>query len=128
MSTPLKSFFEGATSVDDLRAAAKIRIQKTASSKSIGYVEILQEPYCLIRAHLISLCDYAISGELTEEELSDIAFWIQAADEIYWEEDEVIERTLFEWSCPEITFPLTLPTLKRFRERLSTGDLTVAIK
>jgi hypothetical protein len=36
MSTPLKSFFEGATSLDELRAAAKIRIQKTASSKSIG--------------------------------------------------------------------------------------------
>lgn len=129
MNAPLSCFFQGTLSLDDLRAAAKMRVQKEGTTKAISYFEHPQEALRLSSSHMIRLCDFAIEGKLSEEELSDIAFWIQAADEVEWDErEEVIVTTLFDWACPEINSPLTPATLKRFRERLVTGDLSVAIE
>jgi len=106
MNAPLARFFEGTLSLDELREAAKMRVQKDGATKTIAYLGHPQETLRLSPSHLIRLCDFAIEGKLSQEELSNIAFWIQAADEVEWDErEEVITTTIFDWACPEINFP-----------------------
>ena len=129
MNSPLTDFFQGTLSLDELRGIAKERIYKVENTKSISGLEQSTQIFRLSTIHLIQLCDLTIAGQVSSEELSDLAFWIQAADEVDWDEaDEVITETLFDWANPEVNFPLTPATLKRFRERLMTGDLSVTIE
>lgn len=132
MRSPLIDFLEEKYVVDDLLAAATVRVRRSGTSKSIVHIEPVTESLSLEVVHLIRLCDLAIGQRITAEELSDIAFWIQSADELSWESDSdegrVISETLFQWACPEINFPLTRASLGIFRERLMKRDLSIPIK
>ena len=88
------------------------------------YIDHLEEEtdFEINRQHLIKLCDEAIKGNLTFEDLNTIAFAIFTTERINRSEnDKVMEDVLFAWDNPEIGFPLTLDNMKKWKILLETG-------
>ncbi|MDQ3816766.1 MAG: hypothetical protein M3362_03615, partial [Acidobacteriota bacterium] len=79
-------------------------------------------------SHLVKLCDAVLSGKLNAERLELIGYCLVASDHFFWEEDsrsgELVAETAYDWSSPEINYPLTFENIEKFRERLITGEET----
>jgi hypothetical protein len=69
----------------------------------------------------IALCDAVLDGELPPEALEIIGFALLASDRFFWDGDEnpVLVDVIHDWSAPEVNYPLTQESVKRFRRWLS---------
>ena len=66
-----------------------------------------------------------LKGSMTVLIIASIAFAVFTSEYItHDEEDEVVDRVLFEWDNPEIGFPLTIDNLRKWKLLLESGEDT----
>jgi len=79
-------------------------------------------------SHLVKLCDAVLSGKLNAQHLELIGFCLVGSDHFFWEcetkSGDLVAETAYDWSSPEINYPLTVKSIEKFRERLLTGKDT----
>jgi hypothetical protein len=97
---------------------------------SVHIDQLQNETELLItRKHLIRLCDEALNGHLTFEDLNTIAFALFTTEHLHRDTaDEILEDVLFAWDNPEIGFPLTTKNMKKWKLMLETGNDTFDIR
>ena len=78
--------------------------------------------------HLVRLCDDVLAGAIEPWKLEPIGFCLVASDTFWWDGDtadgERVAEAAYDWSSPEINYPLTAHTVAKFRLRLLTGEST----
>jgi hypothetical protein len=124
----LKSFFLGTASAADLGAAAAEMWRWTSSDvRRLLWVEF-DEEFNVSIEHLVKLADAVLDDALPAEALAGIAFGLIADDHFLWDTDtpegDRIGETLYDWSTPEINYPLTKGNMSKFRHLLLTGENT----
>ncbi len=83
----------------------------------------LKEDFVLRKDHLIKLCEDFLEEKLSAWDLEDIAFILEACDGIVWDDHkqgdrDLIAEIIFNWSAPEVYYPLTKDYIKEVREFL----------
>jgi hypothetical protein len=124
----LLDYLQGITPVEELSADLK------GSQKKTGYdtVSISVKPlakaseFILSKEHLKMLSVEMLSGKLSSDDITTIAFAIICSESFSWtkniQEDEIIiETVLYDWDNPEVGFPLTIENMKKWKEYLETG-------
>jgi hypothetical protein len=85
----------------------------------------MESEFEVVPEHLIRLCDAVLSEQLDPQELETIGFCLAMSEAFLWDDEREagsrVSETVHEWASPEINFPLTLPNIVKFRERLLTG-------
>jgi len=81
-------------------------------------IEDMETDFEVTRPMLVSLCDAVLSGQLPAEELSTIGFALAASDRFSWDREDLVGAVIYDWSCPEISYPLTRDNVERFRNWL----------
>ena len=124
----LRDFFLGTAAADALAADIASAMQRTGADTYRLRMQDLGEDFQVTSAHLVRLCDAALSGLLSGAALTDLAFAMIASDHFHWSTDTTdgdrVSETLYDWSTPEINFPLNPSTIGKFRHRLLTGEDT----
>jgi hypothetical protein len=89
-------------------------------------IEDMQEAFQIWPEHLVRVCDAVLQGELKPKSLQSIGFCIVASDQFEFDSDtsegNLVAETAYDWSAPEINYPLTLTNVEKFRHRLVTGE------
>lgn len=124
----LRDFFLGTAAPEALAADIATAMQQTGPDTYRLRMQDLKGDFQVASAHLVMLCDAALSGLLPEAALADLAFAMIASDHFHWSTDTVdggrVSETLYDWSTPEVNFPLNASTIAKFRHRLLTGEDT----
>jgi hypothetical protein len=87
-----------------------------------------EEQFSVTPEHLAKLCDSVLSSGLQASDLEVIGFCLATSDCFVWDTDNEagrrVSETVNDWASPEINYPLTIETARKFRERLITGKDT----
>lgn len=82
----------------------------------------LESDFEINSAHLIRLCDDAISGNLSVYNLSAIAYWLIFSTWFNWNvetlQGKIIDKTIFSWNESN----LTIESIKLWKEYLISGS------
>lgn len=82
------------------------------------------------RLHLVRLCEGFLAGELNAEQLEAIAFFLVGSDHFIWDTDiedgALVADVLFDWSTPEINYPMTPDNIEAYRAGLLEGGYPFA--
>nr|ART36713.1 D598 [uncultured bacterium] len=121
----LKQFFIG--DVDAKVLAADLVGSMVAKGDMTKHpIENMSEDFQIWPQHLIRLCDAVLQGEIEPRYLQSIGFCIVASDCFEFDSDtsegDLVGETAYDWSAPEINYPLTLANVEKFRQRLLTGE------
>jgi|SRR5687767_9293769 len=124
----LRSFFEGQISssalAEDLRGAWE---PLRRSGKRFIWNDLSTE-FPVTPDHLVRVCDAAISGALSADDVQVIGSCLVASLNWTWPEGEVGERLVtiaHAWDTPEINYELTPRSMGKFRHWLLTGEKTL---
>ncbi|HYR21540.1 MAG TPA: hypothetical protein VEP30_01270 [Chthoniobacterales bacterium] len=121
----LRDFLTGAVTTDVVRQDLVGTVEKLGDKMYQHHIASLEGEFHVNTSHLIRVCDAVLSGGLDPADLKTIAFCMVASDYFHWDDDtqeaERVGETLHDWASPEINYPLTLETVRLFRERLATG-------
>ena len=113
----LRRFFLGEVTGTELAkdiAGSEKRLDEIAIAVEI---EDMAGELAVTRRMLMALCDAVLSGSLPPDALGTIGFALMASDKFSWntDDDELVSDAIADWSAPEISFPLTIENVKRFR-------------
>lgn len=109
---------------ETLAADLKGSQKQTSHDVTTVYIDQLDEEieFTIKREHLIRLCNEALNGNLTFEDLNTIAYALFTTEYLHRdEEDQIMEDVLFAWDNPEIGFPLTFENMKKWKTFLETS-------
>ena len=124
----LRGFFLGTTAPQALAADIANAMQRTGTDSYRLRMQDLEGDFQVTSAHLVQLCNAALAGLLPEAALTDLAFAMIASDHFHWStgttDGSRVSETLYDWSMPEVSFPLNASTIAKFRHRLLTGEDT----
>ena len=124
----LRDFFLGRVSGEELAADLAGTTERVGFDSYRHHMTDLDEDFPVVSAHLVRLCDSVIAGAVPAEALADVGFGMIASDHFLWDTDSPdgnrVGNTLYDWSSPEINFPLNTRTVAKFRHRLLTGEDT----
>ena len=124
----LRDYFLGTADVAALHADLQGAVTQTSYDISSQHVVSMTTDFILSYAHLVSLCDAVLAGQLPAADLSIIAFCLVASERFQCDAEtptgNIIEETLHEWASPEINYALNDRTVAKFRHRLLTGQDT----
>lgn len=117
----LKRFFQGEVPASVLAADVAGATERISSIISRTAIEDMGSEFSVTRPMLVSLTDVVLAGQLPPDALASIGFALQASDGFVWEgeSDEVVANVIADWSCPEVTYPLNLENVARFRAWLT---------
>jgi hypothetical protein len=82
-------------------------------------VSEMKSEFAITRTMALQLCDAVSNGTLRGEVLRTVAFVIISSDHLTWGEDEVLGEIIWDWSCPEVNYPLTPENMARCRKWLT---------
>jgi hypothetical protein len=122
----LKDYFLGV--IDESRLSKDLggSVVQTSHDVITHYVNPMDTDFTLEPAHLAKLCDAVLSGKLSAEHLELIGYCLVASDHFFWDEESksggLVAETAYDWSSPEINYPLTVGNIEKFRKRLLTGE------
>jgi hypothetical protein len=120
----LLDYLKNKVSVELLAADLKGSQIKTGYDTTSVNIEDIKEEgeFNITKEHLIRLCNDALNGNLSFEDLNTIAFAVFASEFFCNDEnDEIVDRVLFDWDNPEIGFSLTEDNMKKWKQLLETG-------
>ncbi|MEQ1860380.1 MAG: hypothetical protein ABMA13_10625 [Chthoniobacteraceae bacterium] len=124
----MRDYFLGTADIATLRADLQGAVTQTSHDVFSQHVISMDTDCDVSAAHLVSLCDAVLAGQLPAADLSVIAFCLVASDHFQWDtatpEGNLIGETLDDWDSPEINYPLNVQTVATFRHRLLTGEDT----
>ncbi len=120
----LKQFFEGKVSAEELAADVAGSTKSVGGVVSYQKVEEMESEFGVNRGMLIKLCDAVLEGRLAPELLHEIGFALNASDRFVWDadEDDLQSDLISDWSCPEISYPLTIENIRRCRAWLTNEE------
>jgi hypothetical protein len=122
----LRDYFTEVADIAALRADLVDAVTMTAPTIRSHRIEDMNTDFELRPEHLVKLCDDILAGALEPEDLQPIGFCLAASDNFTWDGDTapgvLVAETVYDWSAPEIQYPLTHDTVRKFRERLLTGQ------
>jgi hypothetical protein len=122
----LKDYFLGVIDESRLSEDLEGSVVQTSHDVITHYVDPMDTDFTLEPAYLVKLCDAVLSGKLSAEHLELIGYCLVASDHFFWDEEsksgELVAETAYDWSSPEINYPLTVGNIEKFRERLLTGE------
>jgi hypothetical protein len=120
----LKQFFEGKTTAEKLGADIEGSTRCVGDLVSYQSVEDMEGDFRVLRSHLLRVCDAVLSGKLLPKFLGEIGFALVASDHFFWDgdEDEILADVIYDWSCPEVNYPLTLENVQRFKSWLTEEE------
>ena len=115
----MTGIFDGAGLAADL-IGVQIRPNLPGTRSSDNYsVVALEQDFQLEPPHLARLIDATLSGAITPDQLSMVAFLLHAADRFVWDTEtaagERVANAIFWLSTPELNYPLSADTLTRMR-------------
>jgi hypothetical protein len=121
----LRDFLLGTVTGDVLRDDLVGTVEHLGDRISRHHVASLEGGFKVSASQLVRLCDAVLGGPLQPEQLQSIGFCMIASDYFRWDGDTPdgarVAETLHDWAAPETHYPLTLETVRLFRERLVTG-------
>jgi hypothetical protein len=124
----LKQFFRGDVAADVLVADldGSMFEGRDTFSHHIEDFEASEEEFEIHPEHLVSICDAVLDGVIEAKYLRIIGFCIVGSVSFLYDTDtrdgELVGETVLDWSAPEANYPLTIENVRKFRERLITGD------
>lgn len=122
----LRGYLAGRTDSAALRADLSGAVVVTGPHSSSQHIVDMTTDFDLRPEHLVRLCDAVLSGELQPDDLQTIGFCLVASDHFVWDGDippgDIVAETVHDWSAPEVNYRLTRDTVRKFRERLLTGE------
>ncbi len=121
----LRDFLLGSVTGDVLREDLVGTVEHLGDRTSRHHVVSLEGEFEVSASQLVRLCDAVLGGPLQPGQLQSIGFCMIASDYFHWDGDTAdgarVTETLHDWAAPEIYYPLTLETVRLFRERLVSG-------
>ena len=119
----LRQFFEGKATAEDLSADIAGSTRRVGGLVSYQTVEEMGGEFRVLRPHLLQVCEAVLSGKLAAQNLKEVGFCLLSSDHfvVDADEDELASEVIHDWSCPEVNYPLTLESVKRFKNWL-TGE------
>lgn len=124
----LRDYFTGTASAAELsRDLERSLVQTSATVTRHPIVDMVGE-FEVRPEHLVRLCDAVLAGHIEPWKLEPIGFCLIASDTFWWDGDtpdgERVAAAAYDWSSPEINYPLTPGTVAKFRHRLLTDETT----
>jgi hypothetical protein len=121
----LKDFFAGNLSAKELAVDLEGSMV-TSGTMTRHPIENMSEGFQIWPEHLTLVCDAILRGDIDPKYLHAIGFCIVASDNFEYDTDttegDLVADTVIDWSSPEANYPLTLDNVRKFRERLVTGN------
>jgi|ERR1051325_954599 hypothetical protein len=122
----LKDYFLGLIDESQLNEDLEGSVIQTFHDVITHYVNPMDSDFQVELAHLVKLCDAVLSGKLKAEHLELIGYCLVASDQFFWDDEsksgELVAETAYDWSSPEINYPLKVRNIEKFRERLLIGN------
>ena len=81
-------------------------------------VSEMKSEFAITRTMNLRLCDAVSNGQLQGEVIRTVAFLIISSDHLTWGDDELLGEIIWDWSCPEVNYPLTPENMARCRKWL----------
>ena len=124
----LKDYFLGVIDESRLNEDLDGSVIQTSFDVTTFYVNPMDSNFRVEPDHLVKLCDAVISGRLDAKHLELIGYCLEASEHFFWDDEmdagNLISETVEGWASPEINYPLTVENVRKFRERLLTGEDT----
>src|SRR5215204_3176019 len=121
----LRNYFLGRASAIELKNDLEGTAVRTSHLVTSYKVVPMDSEFDVSAEHLVSLCDAVLSERLDAEDLEILGFCLEASENFTWkgsELDDRIAETIHNWTSPEISYLLTAETVRKFRERVLTGE------
>jgi hypothetical protein len=121
----LLDFLQNKVSVEILANDLKGSQERTSFDTTTMHIEDLksEDSFEITKGHLLRLCNETLAGRLSTEDLNTIAYCVFTSEFFTHDQnDEILDRVLFDWDNPEIGFPLTLANMAKWKELLETGN------
>lgn len=116
----LRKFFKGEVTAAELSKDIQGTAKRFGGIVSVQSIEEMEGEQEVTRPMLVALCDAVLQGGLSPEALSDIGLALVQSDHFVWdaEEDELLGDVIYDWSEPEMNYPLTAENVLRCRSWL----------
>ncbi|MBI3670301.1 MAG: hypothetical protein HY237_11030 [Acidobacteria bacterium] len=114
----LRDFFLGKVPASVLAEEVANAAEQLDEIRQNIYIRDMESDFLISREMLVSLCDAVLAEQLPEAALQTIAFALMASDRFDWEEDDLLTDVLWDWSAPEINYPLTPVNIERCKRWL----------
>ncbi|MDE3202500.1 MAG: hypothetical protein KGN79_16440 [Acidobacteriota bacterium] len=109
--TTIRDFLNGEISASRLQKEADSALIRVNEIESNIAITPMTSDFDLTRNHIQKLCNTFLDGELTAEAITTIAFSLIATDHFCWE-DDVMSEVIFDWSCPEVNYPINAENIR----------------
>lgn len=123
--TTLHNFFAGSGSIQELRSGLADVVGKSTLRTGANLISDLAHDFGITPQHLLKICDAFLLGELGAEEVKAAAFVLIGSDHFIWDTDspdgDLVGEVLFDWSAPEVNYPLTSDNVEKYRRGLTSG-------
>jgi len=118
----VRRYLVGEVPIEVLAVELSSAVIRKSSIETEIMIDDMQDDFNLTRNHVLKLCDAAIENRISASGLNTVAFAIIASERFQLDgDDEPMMEVLYDWSAPEINFPLTPANLKMHRRWL-TGE------
>jgi hypothetical protein len=106
--------------IDAERLASEVRHSERNVDPITTTVTVseMEGEFAITRAMGLQLCEAVSNGELQGEVIRTVAFLIISSDHLTWGDDELLGEIIWDWSCPEVNYPLTPENMARCRKWL----------
>jgi hypothetical protein len=119
----LRRFFEGQVTAEEVGADIAGSTKRISDILSYQSIDDMESDFKVTRSNLLDICDAVLSGKLPPKFLREIGFALVGSDRFFWDgdEDELLADIIYDWSCPEVNYPLDIDSVRKFKSWL-TGE------
>lgn len=125
----LRAFFDGELSGASLGEELQKSAVLESSHEDSAAVNDPGELFVVTAANLIALCNSALKGEIHPSQLETVASILISSEKFIWNlgntSKDPVNEVIHWWDTPDINYPLTEDTVRRFRRYLRTGEKTL---
>ena len=116
--TILASFFRGELGAPDLAMDIAGSEERPAATRRNIFVEDMDGEFVVTRGMAAALCDAVLRREMEPDAFRLIGFALTTSDKFTWNDDDLLADILYDWSCPEIDFKLSIENVCKFKSWL----------
>jgi hypothetical protein len=114
----IAAFLLGKAEADTLAAELESSAERLDAISQQISVKDMATDFLITRDMGIRICDSVLCGKLESAAVRLLAFVILTSDRLTWGDDDLLGEVLYDWSCPEVNYPLSLENMNLFRSWL----------
>lgn len=118
----IAGFLSGEINVERLASAVRKSERKLDAITTAVTVSAMNSEFVITRTMALRLCDAVLSEKLQGDVLRTVAFVIVSSNHLTWGDDDLLGEILYDWSCPEVNYPLTPENMVRCRMWLDSVE------